>query len=373
MSAVKAFKGTQGLASRVIKPRYTFLRVVRRERTFLLLLGVCFFAAGAAYPYPGVAMWVGFALAAYSTIANDSIQTLGTFIASNRRRPWWLLWLFIGGVFVLATGYSWLAYGGDVSSARLSAKGFADASTSFSFLQVAAPLFLLILTRLRMPVSTTFLILSCFATDLSGVGAMLVKSVSGYGVAFGVALGLWWLAARVLRALSDGAPAWYWMPLQWASTAFLWATWIMQDAANIAVYLPRSLSAGQFAVFAGFVFVGLGLLFYLRGDRIQQVVEEKSDVLDVRPATIIDFTYALVLFGFKEVSVIPMSTTWVFIGLLAGRELAMSLGDYGGKGLPLAQSLRLARRDVVNALIGLAVSIALALATNPDVMAALWR
>ena len=28
---------------------------------------------------------VGFSLAAYSVIANDSVQTLGTFIASNQR------------------------------------------------------------------------------------------------------------------------------------------------------------------------------------------------------------------------------------------------------------------------------------------------
>ena len=31
-------------------------------------------------------MWVGFLLAAYSVIANDSVQTLGTWIASNSER-----------------------------------------------------------------------------------------------------------------------------------------------------------------------------------------------------------------------------------------------------------------------------------------------
>ena len=29
-------------------------------------------------------MYIGFLLAAYSVIANDSIQTLGTFLASNK-------------------------------------------------------------------------------------------------------------------------------------------------------------------------------------------------------------------------------------------------------------------------------------------------
>ena len=32
---------------------------------------------------------VGFGLAAYSVIANDSVQTLGTFIASNQRFKWY--------------------------------------------------------------------------------------------------------------------------------------------------------------------------------------------------------------------------------------------------------------------------------------------
>ena len=34
-------------------------------------------------------MYVGFLLAAYSVIANDSIQTLGTFLASNKAHLKW--------------------------------------------------------------------------------------------------------------------------------------------------------------------------------------------------------------------------------------------------------------------------------------------
>ena len=41
-------------------------------------------------------------------VANDSIQTLGTFIASNQDKKWWVLWLFIGGVFLATHSYSWL-------------------------------------------------------------------------------------------------------------------------------------------------------------------------------------------------------------------------------------------------------------------------
>ena len=59
------------------------LRLAQSERQFLILIGLAFFAAGAAFPYPDVARWLGFGLAAYSAIANDSIQTVGVFIASG--------------------------------------------------------------------------------------------------------------------------------------------------------------------------------------------------------------------------------------------------------------------------------------------------
>ena len=68
----------------------------------------------------------------------------------------------------------------------------------------------------------------------------------------------------------------------WISSGALWSTWIMQDMANVAVVLPRSLSTDQFLVVSSFIFFGLGLLFYLRGDRIQRIVTEKTDIIDVR-------------------------------------------------------------------------------------------
>lgn len=350
-----------------------FYTVFREERTFLALIGIFFFIAGVSFPNAEIAKWVGFALAGYSAIANDSIQTIGTFIASNEDKKWWVLWLFIGGIFLATVSYSWYVYDGDVTYQRLSAKGFSEAPTSFSFLQVAAPIFLLLLTRMRMPVSTTFLILSCFSASASAIGSVLVKSISGYFVAFAAAIVVWIILSKVIRNFIKGKPSPVWAVFQWITSGSLWAVWIMQDAANIAVYLPRSLSLTQFLIFALYIFFGLGILFYLRGDRIQKVVTEKSDVHDIRSATIIDFVYATILYYFKIKSNIPMSTTWVFIGLLAGREIAMSFTDARGKGKPMKASLKLIGKDAGYALIGLAVSIALAVAINPEIEADIWK
>jgi hypothetical protein len=348
--------------------QYRFFGLIKQERIFLVILGLSFFITGVVFQNPALAMWLGFAFAGYSAIANDSIQTIGTFLSSNSTRKWWVLWLYIGGIFVLTVSFSWFIYDGDVSYQRLTSKGFSEAPSEFSFLQVAAPLFLLILTRLRMPVSTTFLILSGFSSDLSGITGMLEKSFFGYLTTFIVAFLVWFLLNRLMNQWFKGEAASWWYPLQWVTSGMLWSVWIMQDAANIAVYLPRSLNPYEFIGFTSFIFLGLGVLFYLRGDKIQQIITEKSQVTDVRPATVIDFVYAILLFYFKMLSTIPMSTTWVFIGLLAGRELAMSVTDANGKGKPLSKTMRLIGKDISYAGIGLAVSIALAMAINPVIL-----
>lgn len=351
----------------------SFYTIIKEERSFLALIGFFFFVAGVTFPHAQIAQWVGFALAGYSAIANDSIQTIGTFIASNEDKRWWVLWIFIGGIFLATVTYSWFTYNGDVSYQRLASKGFADAPDSFTFLQIAAPIFLLLLTRMRMPVSTTFLLLSCFAADIDAIGKVLTKSLSGYLVAFVAAIVVWILLSRIINKMVKGEPHPLWNVFQWITSGTLWAVWIMQDAANIAVYLPRSLGPWQFVAFAGYIFLGLGVLFYLRGDRIQKVVTEKSDVRDIRSASIIDFVYAMILYYFKIKSQIPMSTTWVFIGLLAGREIAMTFTDARGKGKPLKHSLKLIGKDAGYALIGLAVSIALAISINPGIESEIVR
>jgi len=342
-----------------------FLQLVVDERLFIAGLAVAFFVVGVVYEDATYARWLGFAFAGYSAIANDSIQTIGTFIAANAKRPWWMLWLFVGGIFVATVAYSWHTYGGDVSYERLQAKGFEEAPESFSYLQVAAPLFLLILTRLKMPVSTTFLLLSSFAASGSSVGAVLSKSLLGYVLAFVLSIVLWAIVARKLETWMTTPAHRAWLPAQWISSGFLWSVWIMQDAANIAVYLPRSMSLGEFLGFAAVIFFGLGFLLRMGGEKVQEVVNEKSTIVDLRSATVINVVYGIILYYFKVVSKVPMSTTWVFIGLLGGRELAMAFR--GTSTRDLKGTLKILGKDLLLVTIGLIVSLILALAVNDAV------
>ena len=332
------------------------------ERPFLAFICMSFILAMFVSPFPQYAMWAGFLFAAYAAIANDSIQTIGTFIASNQDKKWWVLWIFIGGVFFFTMFYSWITLGGDVSHGRLTSKGFEIAPSKFHFLQIAAPVFLLILTRLRMPVSTTFILLTSFAATPAAVGGVLAKSMSGYILSFLLGLIFFLIVAKASKKYFTGTAKFGWTIAQWITSGTLWSVWLMQDAANIAVYLPRSLNTGEFIGFTSIVVIGLGLLLYYKGGRIQKIVTEKSVVTDVRFATLIDLIYCVILFYFKLHSKVPMSTTWVFIGLLAGRELGMSIMKTGNNNI--LHALKLGLKDMIYALLGLVISIAIAIGVN---------
>ena len=344
---------------------------IANEKVFLILIMAGFISAGLFLGNKQVVMWLGFAFAAYAAVANDSIQSIGTFIESNKERKWWVLWLFIGSIFLATVTFSWFFFDGDVTYQRLlDADGVSryPHPESFNYFQIIAPLVLLILTRLRMPVSTTFLLLSVFSASSDGIVSMVTKSLSGYGMAFILSFLVWYGGYNLIKKyFKERKTAFGWTVVQWFVSGSLWATWVMQDGANIAVFLPRQLNVSQFIVFASVIFFGLGLLFYLRGDKIQKIVSEKARISDVRAATLVDFTYVLLLIYKLFISTVPMSTTWVFLGVIGGREIAISLVRRKAGKKHKKKAYRMAIRDVLYALTGLAISVALASGANPAI------
>jgi hypothetical protein len=341
------------------------------NKRFLLLIISLFIISLIFYQQPHIAMWIGFAIAGYSAIADDSIQTIGTFLSSNKHRPWWVLWLYIGAIMVAVLFWGWQQ--GDVAYGRLDR---ISQPQNFRYLQLAAPIILLIMTRLAMPVSTTFLLLSTFS-DSKTIEAMVRKSLIGYIVAFVFAIILWTLVESYMnrkRAQSpdqvkdENANQKFWYAFQWISTGALWAVWLMQDAANVVVFLPRALSLAQIVVVIVFLLAVLAFIFHRGGGNIQQIVETKTNVKNVRSASIIDFFYAVILFIFKGVSKMPMSTTWVFLGLLAGREIAIAYSntkdDRKAAKSRYQKIASIISGDLLRASLGMIVSIALALAIN---------
>ena len=152
-----------------------------------------------------IIMWLGFILAAYSVVGNDVIQTLGTFLSSNENRPWYVLWLFAGTILTATLVYGWFQYGGDVSYQRLLGDGgfenpkYKDPREipSFGWVYLLPPLVLMVITRFGIPVSTSFLILTFF--NPKNLYDMVVKSMSGYLVAFSAAIVLYIFITRSLE------------------------------------------------------------------------------------------------------------------------------------------------------------------------------
>jgi len=266
-------------------------------------------------------MYVGFLLAAYSVIANDSIQTLGTFLASNKAHfKWYTLWMAASVMLVYTITYGWINYDGDISYGRLTRIPFQEVQ----WYHAMAPAILLLLTRKGIPVSTTFLVLSAFAS-FTVLEKVLMKSIVGYGVAAISAYVIWVVLERYINEKKDHPEhVKFWRVGQWITSGWLWFAWLQHDMANIAVFLPRQLMLGDLLMVLVATVSILGYVFYTGGGRIQEVVINKHGTRFARSSTIINLVYAFILYFFKELNDLPMSTTWVFVGLLTGRELAIS-------------------------------------------------
>ena len=302
-------------------------------------------------------MYLGFFLAAYSVVGNDTIQTLGTFLSSNERKKWWVLWMFAGGILAVTLIYGFVAHDGDVSYGRLVKYPLPD---PFAWYYLLPPIVLMLLTRTGIPVSTSFLILTFF--NEKNLTSMVSKSISGYLVAFIAAIFLYLIISKVLEKKFIENPITkrqrnIWTALQWLSTGFLWSQWLIQDFANIYVYLPRQLNVWELVGSLIIILVLLAYIIKSKGGAIQDIIRSKTNTVDIRSATIIDFTYGVVLFYFKEMNNVPMSTTWVFIGILAGREIALNFVlRRNDARKDMFKSLGM---DLLKVFIGLAVSIAL--------------
>ena len=304
---------------------------------------------------------VGFGLAGWSVIANDSVQTLGTFIASKSK---WFKWYILAGsasfAMIVTITYGWWAYDGDISFGRLARIPYQE----IQWYHAVAPGILLLLTRIGIPVSTTFLVLSAFASTVV-LEKMLLKSVVGYGLAAVAAYVCWIVISKFINEKFDeittGWKISFWRNAVWVSSAYLWAVWLSHDVANIAVYLPRQLDVILLLIVLVYFTILLFYIFYIQGGAIQKVVLDKTGTRYARSATIINTIYAGVLYYFKELNDLPMSTTWVFVGLLCGRELAISTMN---KEYKFKYVFPLIGKDFIKMVFGLSISVGIVLSIH---------
>ena len=268
------------------------------------------------------------------------------------------MWAAASAVLLYTLWYGWYMNGGDISYGRLNKIPFQD----IQWYHAMAPGLLLILTRVGVPVSTSFLVLSAFASTFI-LEKMLMKSMMGYAVAAVAAYAIWIVVSKILDEAKEVKEHHkkYWRIGQWVTTGFLWFTWLSHDVANIAVFLPRVIPWDLMICISAVFTIGLWYMFREGGGKIQKIVLEKHNTRYVRSATIIDGVYWLILFFFKELNDIPMSTTWVFVGLLCGRELAMATVTGKEK---FKVVFPLIGKDFLKMMVGLGASVGVVLAIH---------
>ena len=316
-------------------------------------------------------MIIGFLLACFSVVANDSLQTLGTYISSNRQRtPKRIQMIFVCCITSIVLFLGWYLHQGEPAWGRLDSFPVPE---RFTWAYIIPPIAVLALTAWGAPVSTSFLVLSSFVPE--NIGRLLGSSISGYVMAFFLGLtawgfGIWLLERWIFRRNQDSQEiSKIWFVIQWFSTGFLWSIWLVQDMANIFVYLPRNLNFISMGVCTLILCVGLCVLIVIGGGPIQKVLLSKTNTSDLRSATLIDFMFGLCLLFRAFLSSFPLSTTWVFLGLLAGRELALRIRELEQKNIFTNQMYgslsSVIGSDLGKASVGLIVSLVIALGIQP--------
>lgn len=207
-------------------------------------------------------MWLGFFLAAYSVVGNDVIQTLGTFLTSNETtKPWYVLWAFASTILVmtLVIGYNyvgWFESGLPEAEQTVYPIAFGRLDkfampTVYHWYYLLPPLVLLTITRVGIPISTTFMILTLFSLENIPVelgemaasvfdreaklGGMIFKSFMGYMISFATAIFVYLAITKFSEQKFLDKPLTadkrkLWVVLQWFSTGFLWFQWLTQDS-----------------------------------------------------------------------------------------------------------------------------------------------
>jgi hypothetical protein len=298
-------------------------------------------------------------------MGNDALQTLGPFLASQQGRGHrWRQALALAATLCAVLLLSWWAGAGDPAWGRLDPFPLPDPFRLADLLPLGA---LLLLTRLGLPVSTSFLVLTALAPPQ--LGGMVRKSLAGYGVAFALAA----LAYGLLAPWLEGPPTSegeekasaeaFWLRLQWLATLALWSQWLVQDLANIYVYLPRRLNLAELLATLVVLCGAVALLVTLGGGPIQERLRSKCDSANPRATAVISLLYGGVLLLFLGGDRLPLSTSWLFLGLLAGREVGLACR---GRGRAVPLLLRELSGDLLRAAAGLATSLAVALLVAAD-------
>lgn len=264
--------------------------------------------------------WTITLLSSFSSIINNSFQIFGTLIATNKKTPTWKLWLFITSIFIITITLEWIFKNNYLDFERLEQIPYQRNLNIFHFL---SPIILIILTCKKIPISTTFLLLVPFAPH-NIINSILAKTAISYLASFVVGFVIYdFINRKTNNFITNKSESGNWIYLQLISTALLWISWIMSNNSNIVVFLPRKFSVVDLLVYIIITSTVIFFVLNTKGGKMQEVLEEKDGLKNIKSNAILNLIYAFIIYFFQFISTVPVATTWAFIGLLGGRELAL--------------------------------------------------
>ena len=132
-----------------------------------------------------------------------------------------------------------------------------------------------------------------------------------------------------------------WQNIQIISNIGLIIFWIMSNNSNLVVSLPRTFNIPYFLIYILFCAISIFYVVFSRGGKIQSIINAKNGLDNPKTNSIINIAFSLIILMFQYINTTPVATTWSFVGLLSGRELALSMKSFNGvKKITLIKILR---------------------------------
>lgn len=298
--------------------------------------------------------WLIVALVTYNVIFNNAIQTIGLFIASNKNRKPFFSVLFFGTIALLCMLISWYVSKGEVHYHLLDNISYRD-EIGLQFLLL--PILLAYLTKKQMPVSATFLIIPLFATK-DTIATMINKTTVSYFLSLLVSFIIYNFLYRKYRSfLASKDESKIWIFAEYISTGVLWFGWLCISLCNFVVFVPRQFTIKDIILLTIIIVITIYCIIISKGGKIQKIIDQKSDVKNIKTTVIFNSLFSFMLLSIQIVNNIPMASTWMFLGILAGREIAITMNERNIVALRYKSCMMKVWKDLRLAIIGIVLSL----------------
>jgi hypothetical protein len=101
-----------------------------------------------------------------------------------------------------------------------------------------------------------------------------------------------------------------------------------------------------------------------KSNKMQEILSSKKNANNLKINVLINLLFSAILFIFKIISNISIATTFVFLGILAGKEVAIAFSESDIFGKTYKKTILTVLRDINKCILGVCVSLAFVIFIN---------